>query len=34
LSDKLASLEQKMKEIKDMKRQIFQFREDVVNDRC
>lgn len=34
LTDKLASLEQKMKEIKDMKRQIFQFREDVVNDRC
>lgn len=34
LNDKLASLEQKMKEIKDMKRQIFQFREDVVNDRC
>ena len=34
LEDKLISLEQKMKEIKEMKRQILKFREDVVNERC
>jgi hypothetical protein len=27
-------LEQKMKEIKEMKKQILQFKEDVVKDRC
>lgn len=34
LNDKLISLEQKMKEIREMKKQILQFKEDVVNDRC
>ena len=34
LEDKLISLEQKMKEIKEMKRHILKFREDVVNERC
>ena len=34
LDEKLISLEQKMKEVKDMKKQILQFKEDVVNDRC
>jgi MerR family copper efflux transcriptional regulator len=34
LIDKLNSLEQKMKEIKEMKKQILQFKDDVVNDRC
>jgi len=27
-------LEQKIKEIKEMKKQILQFKDDVVNDRC
>jgi uncharacterized protein YdcH (DUF465 family) len=27
-------LEQKMKEIKEMKNQILQFKDDIVNDRC
>ena len=34
LDEKLISLEQKLKEIKEMKTQIFQFKEDVLNDRC
>jgi MerR family Zn(II)-responsive transcriptional regulator of zntA len=34
LDDKLISLEQKMKEIKEMKKQIFQFKDDVLNNRC
>ena len=34
LDDKLTSLEQKMKEIKEMKNQLLQFKDDVVNDRC
>ena len=34
LDDKLISLEQKMKEIKIMKKQIMQFKEDVINDKC
>jgi len=34
LDDKLISLEQKMKEIKEMKKQLLQFKDDVVNDRC
>ena len=34
LGDKLISLEKKMKEIKEMKKQILQFKKDVVNDRC
>jgi len=34
LDDKLISLEKKLKEIKEMKRQILQFKEDVVNNRC
>ena len=34
LYDKLISLEQKMKEIKTMKKQLLQFKDDVLNDRC
>ena len=34
LDDKLICLEQKMKEIKEMKKQILQFKVDVLNDRC
>jgi MerR family Zn(II)-responsive transcriptional regulator of zntA len=34
LDDKLISLEQKMKEIREMKKQLLQFKEDVINDRC
>jgi DNA-binding transcriptional MerR regulator len=34
LDEKLISLEQKLQEIKAMKKQIFQFKEDVLNDRC
>jgi MerR family Zn(II)-responsive transcriptional regulator of zntA len=34
LNDKLISLEQKMKEIKEMKKQILHLRDDVLNDRC
>lgn len=34
LSVKLIALEQKMKEIKEMKKQLLQFKDDVVNDRC
>ena len=34
LDDKLISLEQKMKEIKAMKKQLLQFKDDVVNDKC
>ena len=34
LDDKLISLEQKMKEIKEMKKQIFQFKDDVLKNRC
>lgn len=34
LDDKLISLEQKMVEIKGMKQQLLQFKNDVLNDRC
>ena len=34
LDDKLISLEQKIKEIKAMKKQLLQFKDDVVYDRC
>jgi MerR family Zn(II)-responsive transcriptional regulator of zntA len=34
LDDKLLSLERKMKEIREMKKQIMQFKDDVVNNRC
>ncbi len=34
LNDKLISLEQKMKEIREMRKKILQFKEDVLNDRC
>lgn len=34
LDDKLISLEQKMVEIKGMKKQLLQFKNDVLNDRC
>ena len=34
LGDKLNSLEQKMREIRAMKKQILQFKDDVVKDRC
>ena len=34
LAEKLVSLEQKMKEIKEMKKLLLQFKDDVVNDRC
>ena len=34
LNDKLLSLERKMKEIREMKKQINQFKEDVVSNRC
>ena len=34
LDDKLIALEQKMKEIKEMRKQILQFKDDVVNNRC
>lgn len=34
LDEKLISLEQKMKEVKDMRNQLLQFKEDVVHDRC
>lgn len=34
LNEKLISLEQKMKEIKEMKNQLLQFKDDVVHDRC
>ena len=34
LTDKLLSLDQKLKEIKEMKKQILQFKDDVANDRC
>ncbi len=34
LNDKLISLEQKMNEIKEMKKQLLHFKDDVVNDRC
>lgn len=34
LDEKLISLEQKMKEIKEMKNQLLQFKDDVVHDRC
>jgi MerR family copper efflux transcriptional regulator len=34
LDDKLISLEQKMMEIKGMKKQLLQFKNDVLNDRC
>ncbi len=34
LEDKLLSLEQKLREIKDMKKLILQFKSDVINDRC
>ena len=34
LDDKLISLEQKMKEIKEMKKQLLQFKDDVICDRC
>lgn len=34
LDDKLVALEQKMKEIKEMKKQLLQFKVDVVNDKC
>lgn len=34
LTEKLNSLEQKMIEIKEMKKQVLQFKNDVINDRC
>ena len=34
LDDKLISLEQKMMEIKGMKKQLLQFKNEVLNDRC
>lgn len=34
LTDKLLSLDQKLKEIKAMKKLILQFKDDVANDRC
>jgi MerR family Zn(II)-responsive transcriptional regulator of zntA len=34
LDNKLLALEQKLKEIKAMKKQIVQFKDDVVNNRC
>ena len=34
LEDKLISLEKKMKEIKEMKKQLLQFKADVINNRC
>ena len=34
LEDKLVSLDRKLKEIKEMKKQIRRFKEDVINDRC
>lgn len=34
LDGKLISLEQKMREIKEMKKQILQFKEDVLNNKC
>jgi MerR family copper efflux transcriptional regulator len=34
LEDKLIALEQKIKEIKEMKKQLLRFKDDVVNDRC
>ena len=34
LDEKLISLEQKMKEMKDMKKQLLQFKDDVIHDRC
>ncbi|MFM6977063.1 MAG: MerR family transcriptional regulator [Sphingobacteriaceae bacterium] len=34
LNDKLISLEQKMKEIKEMQKQLLDFKEDVLKDRC
>lgn len=34
LNDKLLSLERKMKEIREMKKHINQFKEDVVSNRC
>ncbi len=34
LDEKLISLGQKLKEIKEMKQQILKFKEDVLNDRC
>jgi MerR family Zn(II)-responsive transcriptional regulator of zntA len=34
LDDKLISLEQKMKEIKEMKKQLIKYRDDVEKDRC
>ena len=34
LDDKLISLGKKLKEIKEMKKQILQFKEDVLNNRC
>ena len=34
LNEKLISLKQKMNEIKEMKKQLFQFKDDVLNNRC
>jgi MerR family Zn(II)-responsive transcriptional regulator of zntA len=34
LDEKLVSLEQKMKEIKEMKKQLLAFKDDVEHDRC
>jgi MerR family copper efflux transcriptional regulator len=34
LDEKLISLESKLKEIKDMKNQILQFKKEVANDQC
>ncbi len=34
LAEKLVSLEQKMIEIKEMKKLLLQFKDDVLNDRC
>jgi MerR family Zn(II)-responsive transcriptional regulator of zntA len=34
LEDKLIALEKKLREIKEMKKQLLQFKDDVVKDRC
>ncbi len=34
LDDKMISLEKKMNEIKEMKKKILQFKDDLVNDSC
>jgi MerR family copper efflux transcriptional regulator len=34
LDDKLIALNQKMKEIKEMKKHVLQFKDDIVNNKC